>query len=1175
MGMRVRRVSTLLLLAGFAGGVGALNVQAARPPSSEGLTSVHAGAPTAVPGNFSASTSNGNTATATAQSGKVVVIVEENEPYGNIVGNSQAPYLNQLIANQELFTNYAAVAPSSMENYLAMTSGLTTELSPPSPNLFQAIDHSGGALTWKEFMESMPGNCSDGNYANIPGTNVPMYDASHDPDYSYRATSTCSTNDIPMTTSSFNPASLPSLSYVVPNQCDDMHTLPGSGLACPAYFGSNSGTSLIGMGDSWLASVVPSLLAQPGVTVVITWDEGSINTTPWEHVVALAAGAGVTPGSTDGTTYTHYSLEAGLYNYFGLGTAPNNGATATPLPLSSPAPPPAPTISSFTPASGWPGTSVTVVGSGFTGTRAVSFNGTAAAFTVNSGTQLTATVPAGATTGPISVTTPGGTTSSTQAIQIQVDTTPPTTTIACNSITCSGGWYETSPVTVTLTATDNTGGSGVKATYYTTNGSTPTTSSPVYTAPFTVSATTTVKFFSVDNAGNAEAVNTLPIQIDTVAPTTAIGCNGAACQASYASAVQVALSATDNAGGSGVAATYYTTDGSDPTSSGTAIAYSAPFTLSQTATVKFYSIDTAGNAEAVNTQAIQIQVDTTPTTTIACNSITCSTGWYKTSPVTVTLTATDNTGGSGVKATYYTIDGSTPTTSSTVYAGPFNVSATTTVEFFSVDNAGNAEGAKSQAIEIDTVAPTTTISCNSTTCSTGWYTTSPVGAALAATDNTGGSGVNATYYTIDGSVPTTSSPVYTAPFTVSATTTVKLFSVDNAGNAEAVNSQTIEIDASAPTTTITCNGTACSSGGYNTTPVTVALTATDNTGGSGVAATYYTIDGSTPMTSSPVYTAPFTVSATATVKFFSVDNAGNAEAVKSQAIEIDTVAPTTTIACNSTTCSTGWYKTSPVTVTLTATDNTAGSGAKATYYTTNGSTPTTSSTVYTAPFAVSVTTTVKFFSVDNAGNAEAVKSHAIEIDTITPTTTITCNSTTCSTGWYKTSPVTVALTATDNTGGSGVAATYYTTDGTNPQTSTTAILYTGSFAVSQTTTVRYYSVDVAGNKGAVKSQTIKIDAAPPVVSITSPTSGSSFAAGTKVKVTASATDAGTGSGAPAGIASVIFYLGTTKLDTIRTSPYTFIWNTSKVKPGTYRLTAVATDNAGNSTTSTVVTVTVT
>ena len=179
----------------------------------------------------------------------------------------------------------------------------------------------------------MQGNCATGSSTDVPGTTVPLYTASHDPDYQYRANTTCSTNDVPMTTSTFNPASLPDLSYVVPNECDDMHTLPASGQACPAYFGSNSGTSQISMGDNWLAKVVPSLLAQPNVTVLITWDEGSQYTTPPQHIATLEVGAGVTAGSTDGTAYNHYSLEAGLYSYFGLGTAPNNGATATPLPI--------------------------------------------------------------------------------------------------------------------------------------------------------------------------------------------------------------------------------------------------------------------------------------------------------------------------------------------------------------------------------------------------------------------------------------------------------------------------------------------------------------------------------------------------------------------------------------------------------------------------------------------------------------------------------------------------------------------------------------------------------------------------------------------------------------------------------------------------------------------------
>ena len=65
-----------------------------------------------------------------------------------------------------------------------------------------------------------------------------------------------------------------------------------------------------------------------------------------------------------------------------------------------------PRIIGFTPQSGTPGTSVTITGCGFTGTTTVAFHGVAASFTVNSDTQITATVPNGATTGLITVTTP-------------------------------------------------------------------------------------------------------------------------------------------------------------------------------------------------------------------------------------------------------------------------------------------------------------------------------------------------------------------------------------------------------------------------------------------------------------------------------------------------------------------------------------------------------------------------------------------------------------------------------------------------------------------------------------------------------------------------------------------------------------------------------------------------
>lgn len=71
---------------------------------------------------------------------------------------------------------------------------------------------------------------------------------------------------------------------------------------------------------------------------------------------------------------------------------------------------PAPTIAFFTPASGLVGTAVTITGSAFAGATAVQFNGTSATtYRVDSDTSITATVPAGTTTGTISVTNPAGT----------------------------------------------------------------------------------------------------------------------------------------------------------------------------------------------------------------------------------------------------------------------------------------------------------------------------------------------------------------------------------------------------------------------------------------------------------------------------------------------------------------------------------------------------------------------------------------------------------------------------------------------------------------------------------------------------------------------------------------------------------------------------------------------
>jgi hypothetical protein len=250
-----------------------------------------------------------------------------------------------------------------------------------------------------------------------------------------------------------------------------------------------------------------------------------------------------------------------------------------------------------------------------------------------------------------------------------------------------------------------------------------------------------------------------------------------------------------------------------------------------------------------------------------------------------------------------------------------------------------------------------------------------------------------------------------------------------------------------------------------------------------------------------------------------------------------------------------------------------GSGVKQTAYTTDGTDPASSATaqVYGSPISVTQTTTVRYASVDNAGNQEAAQSQLVQIgaaaDTTAPVTTIACSSTSCISGWYRAS-VPITLSATD--AGSGVSKTTYTTDGTNPRASATAAAYSQPFSLASTSTVKFYSTDNAGNAEITKSRLVRIDSDAPAVAITTPANGSSFARRSTITISASASDT---LGGASGVARVRFYRGTTGITTDSTAPYTVAWNTRSLAAGTYILTAVATDVAGNTTTSSPVSIT--
>ena len=172
----------------------------------------------------------------------------------------------------------------------------------------------------------------------------------------------------------------------------------------------------------------------------------------------------------------------------------------------------------------------------------------------------------------------------------------------------------------------------------------------------------------------------------------------------------------------------------------------------------------------------------------------------------------------------------------------------------------------------NTSVPTTTATLNPPTPNgrSGWYTV-PVQVTLTPTDANGAAFIASTTYTLDGGSPQTYTPGTAIVVSGNLIHTLTFSSVDQGGNKELPHSLTIKIDGTAPVTTATTGA-----GGQ------VTLTATDNPNGSGVAATFYTLDGGTRQT----YTAgsPITTSGVGshTLTFYSVDVAGNTETPHTQ-----------------------------------------------------------------------------------------------------------------------------------------------------------------------------------------------------------------------------------------------------------------------------------------------------
>lgn len=274
------------------------------------------------------------------------------------------------------------------------------------------------------------------------------------------------------------------------------------------------------------------------------------------------------------------------------------------------------------------------------------------------------------------------------------------------------------------------------------------------------------------------------VTIDGTAPTTT---DSGTDSAWHNSNVTVTLTCNDGTG-TGCDVIYWNTDGTDPTiashqGAGNTVVLSSDGQY----TVKYFSVDAVGNAEAVKTAANVVKIDmTAPDTTINSGP----SGTIATDSPSFTFSSSE------VNSTFECqMDGAgfSACTSPMAYSGLSQGAHTFDVR--AIDQANNVDPTPAtQSFTVDTVAPTTT----SSGIDASWHNTD-VQVTLSCSDAT--SGCATTYYTTDGSVPTVLSAQYSAPFTLSVTGTypIKYYSVDAVGNVEAVqDGGTVMIDTVLP-----------------------------------------------------------------------------------------------------------------------------------------------------------------------------------------------------------------------------------------------------------------------------------------------------------------------------------------------------------------------------------------
>jgi phosphatidylinositol-3-phosphatase len=226
----------------------------------------------------------------------VVIVVEENHSYSEIINSPQAPFINTLASGGALFTSSYAVAHPSQPNYLALFSSSTQGITNDScPHTFGGSNLAHQLLisnkTFKAYSEGLPyaGSkvCVSGAYVR---KHAPWTDFSDLP----------SAVNQPLTSFPTNYANLPTVSFVIPDLLNDMH----------------DGT--IQQADSWLQAKLLGYVQWAKTNnslLIITWDED--DTSSSNHIPTIFVGPMVKPGKY-GQKITHYNVLRTLEAMYGL-----------------------------------------------------------------------------------------------------------------------------------------------------------------------------------------------------------------------------------------------------------------------------------------------------------------------------------------------------------------------------------------------------------------------------------------------------------------------------------------------------------------------------------------------------------------------------------------------------------------------------------------------------------------------------------------------------------------------------------------------------------------------------------------------------------------------------------------------------------------------------------------